>query len=236
MNSKSDEVPGVGQVAGGPLSRHSRTALLSAGLVIGFSIVYDQWSPMHRWNRAFGDASLLLIAFSMGLGPLARLFRPATRFLRFRRELGIHGCLLALVHTVIILVGWVELDLMRLVGFEWHPDLQTYVMLQHGFGLANSIGLAALVIAVVLAITSNVWALRGLGASAWKFLQMGVLPLWWLAVAHTAYFLFMHFLSFHRETPEASPLQPWFIFIVLIVLGLRATAYVQTVRRKSYTG
>lgn len=235
MINKLDTAPGLGRLVGGSLSRHVLTALLSAGLVIGFSIVYEQWSPMHRWNRAFGDASLLLIAFSMGLGPLARLFRAATRFLRFRRELGIHGCLLALVHTVIILVGWVEFDLMRLFGFEWHPDLEIYVMFQHGFGLANGIGLAALVIAVVLAVTSNDWALLGLGTSAWKFLQMGVLPLWWLSVAHAAYFLFMHFLSFHRETPEPSPLQPWFILTVLIVLGLRATAYVLTVRRKSYS-
>ena len=65
---------------------------------------------MHRWNRALADASLVLVALSMGLGPLARLLRPAVLVLPYRRESGIYGCLLALAHAAIILVGWVEWD------------------------------------------------------------------------------------------------------------------------------
>lgn len=184
---------------------------------------------MHRWNRAFGDASFVLVALSMGIGPLSRLVRPTVRLLGFRRELGIYGCLLAIVHTAIILAGWVEWDLMRLFGYEWHPELQDYVMLQPGFGLANGIGLTALFLACILALTSNDVSQRRLGVSAWKFLQMGVLPLWWLTVAHVAYFLFLHFMSFHRATPEPNPLQIWFVGLVAVVLGLRAAAYLRTV-------
>ena len=209
--------------------RHLSVGLAAAGLVLAFGAVHGQWSPMHRWNRAFGDASLVLIALSMAVGPLARLFRPAVRWLRFRRELGVYGCILALVHAVIILVGWVQWDLMRLFGFEWHPGLGAYVMFQPGFGLANAIGLAALVLAAVLALTSNDVSQRRLGSSAWKFLQMGALPLWWLTIAHVAYFLFMHFLSFHRQTPEPNPLQLWMIGLVGAVLALRAAAYLRTV-------
>ena len=130
--------------------RHLLVALVVMGLVLSFSAIHAGWSPMHRWNRAIGDASLVLIAVSVGIGPLARLWRPAMPLIPFRREMGIHGCLLAVVHAVIILVGWVEWDLMRLFGFEWHPDLLTYVMLQHGFGLANAIGIAALILASCL--------------------------------------------------------------------------------------
>ena len=211
------------------LLRHGLMALLSAGLVLIFAAIHGEWSPMHRWNRALADASLVLVALSMGLGPLARLLRPAVLVLTYRRESGIYGCLLALAHAAIILVGWVEWDLMRLFGFEWNPELLSYVMFQHGFGLANAIGIAALLLAVLLATTSSDVAMRRLGVSGWKFLQMGVLPLWWLSVAHVAYFLFMHFLSFHRATPEPNPLQYWFVGLVVLVLGLRLAAYLKTI-------
>lgn len=211
------------------LLRHGLMALLSAGIVLIFAAIHGEWSPMHRWNRALADASLVLVALSMGLGPLARLLRPAVLVLTYRRESGIYGCLLALAHAGIILVGWVEWDLMRLFGFEWNPELLSYVMFQHGFGLANAIGIAALLLAVLLATTSSDVAMRRLGVSGWKFLQMGVLPLWWLSVAHVAYFLFMHFLSFHRATPEPNPLQYWFVGLVVLVLGLRLAAYLKTI-------
>ena len=211
------------------LLRHGLMALLSAGLVLIFAAIHGEWSPMHRWNRALADASLVLVALSMGLGPLARLLRPAVLVLTYRRESGIYGCLLALAHAGIILVGWVEWDLMRLFGFEWNPELLSYVMFQHGFGLANAIGIAALLLAILLATISSDAAMRRLGVSGWKFLQMGVLPLWWLSVAHVAYFLFMHFLSFHRATPEPNPLQYWFVGLVVLVLGLRLAAYLKTI-------
>lgn len=213
--------------------RHLVTAVLATGLVLSFGAVHAEWSPMHRWNRAFGDASLVLIAASMALGPLARFIRPVNHGLRFRREFGIYGCLLIFVHATIILIGWVQWDLARLFGFEWHPDLESYVMFQHGFGLGNAIGVAAMFMAIVLAATSSDFALRRLGPSGWKFLQMGVLPLWWLTVAHVAYFLFMHFLDFHRATPAPNPLQYWFVGLVLLVFGLRSAAYVHTIRRKA---
>lgn len=214
------------------LVRHAAVAFLATGLVLGFAAVHIDFSPMHRWNRAFGDASMVLVALSVGLGPLARFLRGVVRVLPFRRELGIYGCLLASVHAAVILIGWVQWDLMRLFGFEWHPELLTYVMLQHGFGLANAIGLAALMLAILLAATSSDFAMRRLGVSGWKFLQMGVLPLWWLTVAHVAYFLFLHFLSFHRATPPPNMLQPWFLGLVAAVFALRGAAYVLTIRAK----
>ncbi len=191
------------------LVRHVLVAILAIGLVLGFAAVHAQFSPMHRWNRAFGDASLVLVALSMAFGPLTRFLRAA------------------------VPLGWVEWDLMRLFGFEWHPDLLAYVMFQHGFGLANAIGIAALVLAVLLAATSSDFAMRRLGLSGWKFLQMGVLPMWWLTVAHVAYFLFIHFLSFHQATPPPNPLQPWFVALVVVVFGLRAAAYLKTIRAKA---
>lgn len=213
-------------------ARHAAVLLVAAGVVLAFGAVHGQWSPMHRWNRAFADASLALLSIAFALGPLSRFVRPAVLFLPFRRELGIHACLLAVIHASLILVGWVEWDLMRLFGFEWHPDLLAYVMFQHGFGLANAVGIAALVLIILLAATSSDFATRRLGPSGWKFLQMGVLPLWWLTIAHVAYFLFMHFLSFHRAVPEPNPLRFWFTGLVLLVFALRSAAYLKTVAIK----
>jgi sulfoxide reductase heme-binding subunit YedZ len=215
------------------LGRHIIVIGIAAGLVAIFAQVHGQWSAMHKWNRAIGDASLVLVALSFGLGPLARLYRRASKVLAYRREMGIYACLLAIGHGVIILVGWVEYDLMRLFGFEWHPGLQNYVMSQQGFGLGNAIGIVALVLVLVLAVTSSDFALRKLGTSGWKFIQMGVLPLWWLTVAHVGYFLFAHFLSFHRQTPEPNPLQMPFAILVVGVLVLRGAAYILTVRSKN---
>jgi sulfoxide reductase heme-binding subunit YedZ len=212
--------------------RHIIGVCLAAALVAVFAQVHGQWSAMHKWNRAVGDASVMLIALSFAIGPLSRLFRPLTRLIPFRREFGIYACILAGVHTVIILVGWVEFDLMRLFGFEWHAELQTYVMFQHGFGLGNAIGIAALVLVFLLAVTSSDLAMRKLGTSGWKFIQMGVLPLWWLTIAHVAYFLYAHFLSFHRDTPDPNPLQIPFAILVVSVLALRIASYVITVRNQ----
>lgn len=215
------------------LQRHITALLLAGGLVAVFAYIHAHWSPMHRWNRTFGDVSLVLVALSVAIGPLSRLYRRFSRLIPFRRELGIYACVLAIVHTVIILLGWVELDLMRLFGFEWHPQLGRYVMFQLGFALGNAIGIAALLLVMLLAATSSDFAIRKLGTSGWKFLQMGVHGLWWLTVAHVAYFLFAHFLSFHRQIPEPNPLQWPFVGLVLGVFLLRIAAYVVTVRARS---
>lgn len=190
-----------------------------------------EWSPMHRWNRAIGDVSLVLIAMAMMLGPLSRLWRQATRVLPYRRELGIYAVVLAFVHATIILFGWVELDLMRLFGFEFHPGLQRYVMVNHGFALANVSGLLGLIYGLVLGLTSNDASLRLLGNSIWKYVQRGTYVLWWLSVAHTAYFLFIHFLDYHRQTPEPNWAQWPFVALVAAVLGLQIAASTVTWRK-----
>ncbi|WP_210880333.1 ferric reductase-like transmembrane domain-containing protein [Roseovarius autotrophicus] len=215
------------------LNRHVVVVIATAALVYGFSLVHGQWSPMHRWNRAFGDAAVLLLAVTMTVGTAPRLFRASAKWLAWRRELGIYSVVLATVHTVIILDGWVEWDFFRLFGMELHPiDLQ-YVMLQHGFGLANAIGILALGIGFILLLTSSDRAVGFLGATSWKTVQMTALVFWALVVAHTAYFLYAHFLSFHRATPDPNSLQFWFAGLVLLVFFFRCIAFAQTVRAKA---
>ena len=135
-----------------------------------------------------------------------------------------------LSHTVIILIGWVELDFARLFGFEYHPQLRRYVMVQQGFALANVVGVAALLYGFVLAATSNDFSQRKLGTSVWKYIQQGAYVLWWLVVLHTAYFLFFHFLDFHRQTPEPNWAQWPFVILVGVVLALQLAGTLVTWR------
>ena len=216
--------------------RHVLVIFLTTVLMIFFLYSRAEWSAMHRWNRAFGDVSLILVAIAMALGPLSRLRRKTVRSLPYRRELGIYAIVLATIHTIIILVGWVNLDLMRLIGFEFHPELQRYVMFDQGFGLANLIGVLALLYGLVLAITSNDRSMRVLGSTVWKFVQQGTYVLWALIVVHTAYFLFMHFLDYHRQTPEPNWFQWPFVGLVLFVLILQIAASSTTWRKARKRG
>ena len=187
---------------------------------------------MHRWNRATADASLVLLTVTMALGPLARIWSPLRTFLPFRREFGIYSMVLALVHIVIVFDGWLEWSIWRFFGSHFHPALGRNVMVEHGFGLANFIGIVALAYGVVLTITSNNWSVRIFSGPTWKFLQTGAYVLWMLVVAHTAYFLFMHFQSFHRPLPVPNPLRWPFVGLVVMVFALRSAAFIRTWRHR----
>lgn len=217
-------------------ARHCLVVGLAVALVALALASRAEWSSMHRWNRALGDASLVMVASAMAIGPLGRLWRPFVIVVPFRRELGIYSIVLALAHTLVVILGWVELDLLRLIGLEFHRGLQQYVMVQHGFALANVVGALALVYGFVLATTSNDVSIRSLGPTVWKFVQRGTYVFWWLVVMHTGYFLFIHFLSFHREVPELNWAQWPFVVVVLAVVLLQLAASALTWRNSRRTG
>lgn len=206
--------------------RHPLAIILALLIVYLFGVVHGQWSDMHRWNRATADASFVLLTLTMAIGPAVQLWSPLRFLVPFRRELGIYAVVLAAVHTVIILGGWTGWDFARLFGFEFHPGLGRYVMVQHGFGLANAIGVLALAYGLILALTSSNRLVRLLGGSVWKFVQRAAYVLWALVVVHTGYFLFLQFLDYHRQTPEPNPLQPWYLVLIALVLILRVSASV----------
>ncbi len=54
-------------------------------------------------NKAFGSTSLIVIGIVLLIGPLSRLYQRFDTWVSYRKELGIVGFALALVHTIISL-------------------------------------------------------------------------------------------------------------------------------------
>jgi len=185
-----------------------------------------------RFWRAVGDASLILLYLTLIIGPATRFFHQVGKLVPYRRELGIWFGIFAVLHTILILNGWARWDVERFMGYEFIPEMGRMVRLESGFGMANLLGLVAVVLALPLVATSTDWAVRSLGGSAWKFLHYNAYIVFYLVALHTAYFMYIHFtLSFHRPPP---PNPNWFQipFAVLtaMVLALQAGAFIKTVR------
>lgn len=217
----------------GAFGRHMRAATASSVLFFLFWSSRPDWDPEMRLWRAFGDASLVLLAASLALGPLARLEPRLARHLPLRRELGIDFALLAFMHTLLVLTGWVRWDLLRFLGYEYIEAAGRWVRLESGFGLANIAGVVALVWALILAGTSSDRATRFLGPSAWKWLHGGAYTIFYLVALHTTYFLFLHYTySFHRPVPPPDWFRWPFLVLAGAVIGLQAAAFAITVRRR----
>lgn len=217
--------------------RHATVAATAALLVSLFWLTRLEWDAEMRTWRAFGDAAIVLLFVTLALGPAARLWRPLAVALPWRRETGVWSAVTALVHTILILNGWVRWDWGLFLGYELVPQLGRVARLEPGFGLANLIGLVALVWTLVLAATSSDRATRFLGPAAWKWLHSAAYVVFYLAVLHTLYFLFMHFtLSFHRLPPPEN----WFRWPLLLmgvtIVSLQVAAFVKTVRRRRASG
>lgn len=221
--------------------RHLGVALVGALAVFAFWRSRMEWDPEMRLWKAVGDASFVLFALAMAVGPLAILWKPAARLLAWRRALGIWFALLALLHAYLVWDGWARWSFSRLMGYE---DLSASgvpdpVLAMPGFGLANLLGLVALVLALTLAAVSSEWALRALGARSWKHLQQYSYAVFYLVGLHGAYFLFLHYelslmnLVFGKAVPPPNWLRYWFLGAVGLVMLLQIAAFWSVVRRRA---
>ncbi len=185
------------------------------------------WVAEMRLWKAVGDAAYVLLIATLAIGPMTRLAPVTRRWLRWRRQVGIWFALTATLHAVLILNGWARWSLRRFLGYEYIPQLGREARLEPGFGLANLVGSAALLLALILAATSSDWAMRGLGRSSWTWLHRLAQTVLVLSLLHGSYFLFIHFTeSFHRAPP---PDLDWFRmpFLVagLAVIALQMLAF-----------
>lgn len=214
-----------------PVGRHAAAAVLAVLLVYIFWLSRPEWSPDMRLWRAVGDASFILLFAVLAVGPLARLWDNARGLLPWRRELGIWFAIMAAIHAFLIFQGWALWNITRLLGYEFIPQLDRWARLEPGFGLANLLGITALILALVLAATSSDRAVRYLGVASWKWLHYGAYIIFYLVALHVAYFMFMHYTaSYHRPVPSPNWFQYFFLGLALTVPLLQTVAFVKTVR------
>jgi len=166
---------------------------VSASFVYLVWLVNSAWSPDMRLWKSFGGAALTLLWFVVFIGPIAKLWQPLTWLVTWRREAGVWFALVASVHGYLILDGWVRWGAWELLGYKYIPELETYLRSEAGFGLANLMGLLALIFALVLAATSFDKAVSFLGISSWRWLHSFAYVIFYLIALHTVYFAFIHY-------------------------------------------
>ena len=214
----------------GLIRRHLMVGIIGAALIYLFWLSRPQWSSDMRFWRAVGDASLILLYVTLALGPIVKFLPRAGILLRYRRELGIWFGIFAIAHTIIILDGWVQWDVPQFMGYMYIPAIDQVVRMESGFGMANLLGLLAVLIALPLMATSSDWMTRALGANAWKFLHYGVYTIFYAVALHPAYFLYIHYtISFHRTVPDPNWFQIPFAVLTAIVIILQVAAFFKTV-------
>jgi sulfoxide reductase heme-binding subunit YedZ len=214
------------------LAKHGLVAIVTLLLLAVVWQVNETWSPDMRLWKAFGGASFFLLWFALVLGPLAVLFTFATKLLPLRREIGIWFFLLSAVHGYLILDGWVRWSLWEFFGYQYFAEVDMYLRVESGFGVANLAGTIALFFAFLLAATSFQRVIDRIGIRSWKWLHMFVYVIFFLSAVHVVYYAFMHFdpslnrvvLGLPTEYPE-NPLRYWYLWALLSVIGLQAWSF-----------
>jgi sulfoxide reductase heme-binding subunit YedZ len=111
--------------------------------------------PVRAIEWGLGLWAVRLLIATLFVSPLRWV---GLNLLRFRRQLG----LVAYAYVVLHFASWLTIDM----GLRWEqiiPDLykRWYIL----------VGMAALVLLTPLAITSNNWSIRAMGAKAWNRLH-----------------------------------------------------------------
>lgn len=219
--------------------RHLLAGGLSALAVYAGWQANAEWEPEMRLWKSFGVGSAALIWFVALIGPAARLWPALTRIITWRREAGIWFALVTLVHFYLIWDGWARWDVRELLGFQYVPELDAYLRFEPGFGLANLMGLTALLFALVLAATSFDRAVSFLGISSWKWLHSFTYVIFYIVALHSLYFAFIHYqpaphrimMGLTTAYPE-NILRFAYVAMLVSVLGGQIAAFVKTVRQR----
>jgi len=176
-------------------NRHKRIydVVLAIGILLylaGFSLLGPRLflsdhpvTPEIIRTRALGSCGLLMLTIILAIGPLARLDRRFLPLLYNRRHFGVATCLVGLAHA------WSALDWYH--GLGRLPPLVSLLFSNANYGSFlgfpfELLGLAALAILVVMAVTSHDFWLAFLSAPVWKAIHMSVYAAFGLLVLHVA--------------------------------------------------
>ena len=141
-------------------------------------------SPMTLMIRAAGTCALLMLHLILAIGPLARLW--PSRFaplLYNRRHFGVTMFLVALVHSVLVLIWYGAFGVANPLSAMLTMNTRYGSLVGFPF---EAFGLAALVIFFFMAATSHDFWLKNLSPRWWKTLHMGVYLAYAMLVLHVA--------------------------------------------------
>lgn len=184
-------------------------ALWLGGLIPLGLLVWDIFTgglgvePIRDIEHRLGRTALYFLVASLAVTPILWLSR--VNLLRFRRALG----LLCFTYAGLHLLAWISMDM----GFLWAQMARDVVKRPYLL-----FGMAALLMLLALAATSNDWSIRRLGGHAWRRLHRFVYLAAPLVALHWIWSL------------KTFPVRPGFwLAVILALLALR----VATRRRKA---
>jgi len=165
--------------------------------------------------QATAFLTFLFLSAAISLGPLARLWRPATRFIYNRRHLGVTTWALAVFHAAVVMH----------YGNSWKPAnllevLPGQTFLRIPFTL---FGVGALTILTVMALTSWDYFLHAWTPRGWKRLHMAVYAGYALVVVHFT-------VRFVGEPPVKWRLLGLLWLVALVVAALHLVAAIREAR------
>jgi len=223
--------------------RHLLVAGIASALVFMVWSLNSTWSPNMRLWKSFGGASLFLLWFTVFIGPMAKLWKPLKKFLSWRREVGIWFFVVAFVHGYLVIDGWARWSVWGFLGYQYIAELDTYLRAEPGFGLANLMGLLALIFALILASTSFDRVVSYVGISSWKWLHTFSYVIFYIAVLHALYFAFIHFTPSPQRVLMGLPtnypdnaLRFYYLGAFLSVFVAQIAAFVKIVRKQRSAG
>lgn len=168
--------------------RNHYIPLLSLACIaeIVFSFILTPRDTITFAAQSTGYISITLLAFSFVIGPVTLLMKkknPLSTY--FRRDIGIVGGVLAVVHSATGLF-------VHLRGKPWLYFLvkthDGYAVRLDSFGLGNYTGLFSALIIIILILTSNDLMFRKLNPSGWKNVQRSSYLMFILAIIHCFFY------------------------------------------------
>ncbi|MCC0062729.1 MAG: protein-methionine-sulfoxide reductase heme-binding subunit MsrQ [Defluviimonas sp.] len=193
-------MPGVDRINAG-LRRVPPWTLYGAGAALPVWLFWAATTgglgvdPVREIEHTLGLWSLRLIVAVLCVTPLRRF--TGLNLLRFRRAIGVTAFGLALLH----LLAWLVLDM----GLYWAQTLGDIAKRPY-----ITVGMAAFLMMLPLALSSNDWSVRRLGGARWRALHRLTYP---AAVAAA-----VHYLWLVKAWPVAPIL---YLAAVAFLIGLR---------------
>ncbi len=164
----------------------------------------DFFHSLRELNKILALGAIGLVSITFLLGPLSKLWpKRFTRFLSWRKFIGISGFAAALLHGIYSIIAIYDLSLDKMIFSN-----------PNAFGFVTAV--IALAIFFVMTLTSTKKAMQQMGYEKWKKLQTTGYIALVLAI--------LHFIILETKPDKGFDVRPYgilFLFLALLALTLR---------------